>query len=237
MSLTTRQTKSLIGLALLILSLKSSMAQTPDSDAEVWPKVSVTYDLGTRSRIQGYFEKHDGEDISLEQWKVGTLFSYRMKRMLRERLHEIDEENKYNFVVGGGYEFIQTDQNGSTKREHRIILQGSPKYLLPFKLLAQDRNRVEFRWVDSAYNFRYRNKLTVDRPLSVEKLRFTPYASGELFWDRNHHSWNENQYAFGVQFPYKKLFMLDVYYLHQNCTTCGEKSTNVFGISANFYFR
>src|SRR5262245_32915102 len=101
------------------------MAQTAGADAEIWPKVSVTYDLGTRSRIQGYFEKHDGEDVSLEQWKVGTMFSYRMKRMLQERRHEIDDENKYNLVVGAGYEFIQTDQNGSAKREHRIILQGS----------------------------------------------------------------------------------------------------------------
>jgi hypothetical protein len=160
-----------------------------------------------------------------------------MKRMLQELRHEIDEDKKYNLVVGGGYEFIQTDQNTSKKREHRIILQGSPKYLLPFKLLAQDRNRLEFRWVNSAYDFRYRNKLTVDRTLSIDKFRFTPYASGELFWDRNHHSWNENQYAFGGEFPLRKVFMLDIYYLHQNCTTCGEKSTNVFGITANFYFR
>ena len=107
---------------------------------------------------------------------------YRVKRMLKERHHEIDEENRYNLVVGGGYEFTQTDQNGSTKRGHRIILQASPRYVLPFKLLAQNLNCVEFRWVHSAYNFRYRNKLTVDRPLSVDKFRFTPYASGELFW-------------------------------------------------------
>jgi len=199
--------------------------------------VSITYDLGTRSRIQGYHKKHDGEDVSLDQWRVGTLFTYRMKRMLRERRHEIDDENKYNLVVGGGYEFIHTDQNGSMKREHRVILESSPKYLLPYKFLAQDRNRVEFRWVNSGYNFRYRNKVTVDRILRINQFKFTPYASGELFWDRNHHSWNENQYAFGGKLPYKKLFMLDLYYLHQNCSTCGEKSTNVFGISANFYFR
>lgn len=237
MLLTKRQTKSLLSLALLVTSLKSLMAQTPGSDAEIWPKVNVAYDLGTRTRIEGYFEKHDGEDVSLEQWKIGTMFTYRMKRMLRERHHDIDEDKKYNLAVAGGYEFIQTDQNGSKKREHRIILQGSPKYLLPLQILAQNRNRVEFRWVDSAYNFRYRNKVTVDRILRIDKFKFTPYASGELFWDRNHHSWNENQYAFGVEFPYRKLFMLDVYYLHQNCTTCSEKSTNVFGIHANFYFR
>ena len=160
------------------------MAQTSGSDTEIWPMFSITYDLGTRSRIQAYYKKHDGEDVSLDQWRVGTLFTYRMKRMLRDRGHEIDDENKYNLVVGGGYEFIRTDQC--------VILESAPKYLLPYKFLAQDRNRVEFRWVNSGYNFRYRNKVTVDRILRINQFKFTPYASGELFWDRNHHSWNEN---------------------------------------------
>ena len=86
-SLTTRQTKSRIGLALLVLSLKSLMAQTSGSDAEVWPKVSVTYDLGTRSRIQGYFEKHDGEDISLEQLaRMVYLSPFHLSRLFREQV-------------------------------------------------------------------------------------------------------------------------------------------------------
>jgi len=130
MGLKNRQSKLLLSLAFLLSSLNSSMAQTSGSDTEIWPMVSITYDLGTRSRIQGYYKKHDGEDFSLDQWRVGTLFTYRMKRMLRERGHEIDDENKYNLVVGGGYEFIHTDQNGSMKREHRVILESSPNRVL-----------------------------------------------------------------------------------------------------------
>ena len=46
---------------------------------------------------------------------------------------------------------------------------------------------------------------------------------------------NENQYAFGVQWPYKKMFMLNTYFLHQHCTTCSTNPLNVAGVTANFY--
>ena len=132
---------------------------------------------------------------------------------------------------------MQTNQNDKIKREHRIILQATPKYIPGAGVLVQDRNRVEFRWNDGTYDFRYRNELTIDRPFKLSAFRFTPYAAGELFWDRNHHSWNQNQYAFGVQLPYKKRLMLDTYYLRQNCTTCNQDPLNVFGLTLNLYFR
>ena len=184
-----------------------------------------------------FWEKHDGEDLAFSQNKVGSVFSYRMKRMLERLRHDIDDENHYNLTVGGGYEFVETEQPSGTKREHRIMVQSTPKYVPGGGVLLQDRSRAEFRWVDGVYNFRYRNKLTADRSFNVKRFRFTPYASGELFWDRNHHAWNENQYAFGVQLPYKKLLMLDTYYLRQNCAACSQDPVSVFGISLNLYFR
>jgi hypothetical protein len=135
-----------------------------------------------------------------------------------------------------GYEYLRTTQNDQTKSENRIIIQATPRYIPGAGFLLTDRNRIEFRWVNGSYDARYRNKLTLDRHLRLKKLGFTPYASGELFYDRNHHSWNENQYAFGVQMPYKRHLMLDTYYLRQNCTTCSQDPLNVFGLTLNLYF-
>jgi hypothetical protein len=101
---------------------------------------------------------------------------------------------------------------------------------------VQDRSRIEFRWIDDTYNFRYRNKLIVERAFKLRKVRLSPFASGELFWDRNRKSWNQNQYAFGVRLPVKKIFGLDTYFMHQNCTTCTSKSINILGVTGNFYF-
>lgn len=73
--------------------------------------------------------------------------------------------------------------------------------------------------------------------LQAGRFRFTPYGSGELYYDRNHHSWNQNQYGFGMQFPYKKRLMLDTYLLHQNCTSCSQNPVNMIGATLNLYFR
>ncbi len=124
-----------------------------------------------------------------------------------------------------------------TKNENRIIIEATPRYVPGAGFLLTDRNRIEFRWKNGSYNARYRNKLTIDRSLKVLNFNFKPYASGELFYDRNDHSWEENRYAFGVQLPYKKRLMVDTYYLRKNCTACSQDHLNVWGLTLNLYFR
>ena len=230
--------RALLPVSILILIGQWSMArcQSSGESNQFWPTLNASFELGKRSRITTTIEKHNGEDAPYDQWKFAAIFSHRINRIGEYLRHDVDKENEYNLVLGGGYEFLRTDQNGRQKNEHRILVQAIPKYVLFAKILAQDRNRIEFRWTNGIYDFRYRNKLTIDRTFKIDKLRLIPYASGELFWDRNHHAWNENQYAFGVRFPYKKSFMLDTYYLRQNCTTCSLDPLNVFGVQANLYF-
>jgi len=230
-------TTLLVAAGLLLTISARAFGQTSNSATEAWPAVRANIDVQPRIGVQVTAEKHNGEDAAESQWKVGAILNYRMRQILTRLRDDIDAENHYNLVVGGGYEFIQTNQINGTKREHRVIVQSTPKYIPGGGVLVQDRSRAEFRWVNGVYNFRYRNKLIADRALKISKVRFTPYASGELFWDRNRHAWNQNQYAFGVQLPYKKLLMLDTYYLRQNCTTCAEDPVSVFGIRLNFYFR
>ena len=50
-------------------------------------------------------------------------------------------------------------------------------------------------------------------------------------------TWNEEQYTAGIEWPYKRVFMLETYYLRQNCTTCSPAHLNVAGLTLNLYFR
>jgi hypothetical protein len=231
------RTRVLSFLVLLLLKAGIAPAQSPAAENEVWPKVSAFIELRPKTRLEIFGQRQNGEEFSYYQWNVGAMVSYRMKRLVRRDESDIDEENKHLLVLGAGYEYLQTDQSGDTKRESRIVFQGTGRHRPGAGFLFTDRNRLEFRWVNGVYDFRYRNKLTVNRAFRANKFRLTPYASGELFWDRNHHSWNENQYSFGVQLPYKTRLMLDTYYLHQNCTTCAQQHINVLGLTLNLYFR
>jgi len=221
---------------LIFFSRAPAQAGNPEPSNQVWIAVNASFELSERARITAIFEKHNGEDGAFGENKVGALFGYRMRRFSSHLTSDNDKEKEYNLTVGGGYEFITTGDSGVGKREHRVVAQATPNYVFGWGIRAQDRNRLEFRWKDGAYNFRYRNRLIIERPFRFGKLRLTPYAAGELFWDRNRHAWNENEYAFGVQWPFRKIFKLNTYYLRQNCTTCSQDPLNVFGVTANFYF-
>jgi len=106
-----------------------------------------------------------------------------------------------------------------------------------FGTLLQDRNRFEFRWKESLYTFRYRNKLMIDRPLQAGKVFLIPYATGELFWDRGAHAWNQRRYALGVRLPYKRALTFDTYYLRKTCTDCTRTTVDAVGLTVSWYLR
>ena len=226
----------LLLLVILFGALCSATAQT-ESSKEFWPAVRVNLDLHPKVGLQIYGEKHNGEELSEAEWKVGAKVSYRVKPLFKMLRGDIDSENQYLVTIAAAYEYIRKSKNGQPANENRLKIESTPRYAPGAGFLILNRNQMEFRWIDGTYNFRYRFKLTVQRAFKANRFRFTPYASGELFWDRNLHAWNQNQYAFGVQLPYKKRLMLDTYVLHQNCTSCSQHSLNAFGVALNLYFR
>lgn len=215
---------------ILIVAFGSNAnAQTDSISKEFWPSFKVHFDL-PRARLQLSFERHDGEDAKKLQSKFGAMFTFRMKRIVKNPLTEVDSEERYYVTVGAGYEHLQPSG------ENRLVIQATPRYRPGAGFLVTDRSRMEFRWLKTSYDFRYRNKLAIQRSFKVAKLRLTPYASGEIFWARNLHAFNENQYAFGVQLPFRHRMMLDTYVQRQNCNTCSREKVNIFGLTLNLFF-
>jgi hypothetical protein len=78
------------------------------------------------TRIEPSAEKQNGEDLARVQWKFGVMGSYRMKRLVKAHFWDIDDDKNYVMVLGGGYEYLRTNDNGSTKTEKRFFIQGCP---------------------------------------------------------------------------------------------------------------
>ena len=213
-----------------------ALGQEQGASWQARPTLAANIELGPRSRLQVFGKFEGGINYSYSRARTGATFSYRMKRILKPHPPEFDDEDEHNLVVGGGYEFLERSEDNELTREHRIGIDVTPHYLLGGGFFATDRNRIEFRWIDGAYNARYRNRLAVLRQLKVNRFRFTPYAAGELFYDRNSHSWNRTAYGFGAQFPGKGRFMVDTSYLRENCTGCSRSPVNIWGMTLNLYF-
>ena len=224
---------------ILFLALANETAPAQPSDqsnvTEYWPSLGTTIELGSRFRLQTKTENHSGLDNRFTQWELGAILSYRTFRRLTFRDSDNDDENNYDLTIGAGYIFVQSNDHGVIEGEHRLLVESTPKHSLGLGMLVQDRNRLEFRWRETGYDFRYRNRLTIDRPIRIRGFNIIPYASGEWFWSRNARAWDENRSAFGARLPFGKLLMLDLYHLRKNCTGCSRDHTNAFGTTLNLY--
>lgn len=198
--------------------------------------------------VQGHFQLHDnyrmifeaglknGEEVGYQQLNLGAGIGGQWKAMAREHLINIDPDKEHNFVAGVGYERVQTPNSGASTNENRMVLAGTFNFRPTSRLLLQDRNRLECRWINGVYSTRYRNYQYSQYDIKIRGFVFSPYGSAEEFYTTQYDSWNETQYAAGIEWPYHKLLMLQTYYLRENCSTCNPGHLNVGGLTLNVFF-
>src|SRR5262245_13895394 len=150
--------------ALPYLNATMATGQVPPQETvwQVRPKLVSAVDLLPRTRLETWIEFQEGLDFSFHRWRTGALINKRMKPILNLRLRDIDEDNDHYLVVGGGYEYLHTMDQGRLTIENVIIAQAVP-HIVRAGITFGNRNRTEFRWLNGIYNFRYRNRLTVIR--------------------------------------------------------------------------
>src|ERR1700733_654022 len=214
----------------------AAQSQTSDTETQVWPELNVHIQLPSNLRILAFSGLEQGVDFPYQQWYVAAAVGYQFKPILREHLLNIDPDKEHYLVFGGGYEFLRTIQSGIVKHENRVTLDATPGFRLPADFLVRDRNWLEFRWINGTYSTTYRNMLTVERDFLVEGFRFSPYGSAEFFYNGAQHSWDTQWYTAGVDWPYKRLLMIDTYYRREHCNNCNPTNWNVGGVTLNFYF-
>jgi hypothetical protein len=225
-----------MGMGILAAGSISASAQTPGTASEFWPGLAVRYQWPSALSLRLYSEIKNAEDFPYQQLGIGGQVGYQLRAMTRPHLTNIDPEKNHNFFFGAGYEYLATIQSGKSTTESRVTAQVTGRHRPAASVLVEDRNLMEFRWVNAVYQTRYRNKLSLEVDVLVRQFRFTPYASAEVFYSWAKGSWNEQQYAVGVRWPFKKLLKIDTYYLRQNCTTCAPAHVNAAGLALSVYF-
>lgn len=226
-----------LSLSAVFCSRALGQSQTSDTETEFWGEADAHVQISPNSRVLAFGGAQQGVGFNYQQLYGAVGIGYQFKPILRSHLENIDPDKEHHLVVAGGYEFLQTYQAGKTKDESRVILEAIPGYRPPGGFLVRDTNRVEFRWDNGVYYTRYRNKLDVERDFITHGFRFTPYGYAEVFYDGAKNSWNQEYYAAGIQWPYRRILMLDTYYLLQKCPTCKPPTANVAGVTLNVYFR
>ncbi len=223
-------------LVAIFCSRATAQSETSGTETQVWPEVDAHYELPSNLRVLAFTGLEQGVDFPYQQWYAAAALGYQLKPILRPHLENIDPDKERYFLFGGGYEFLRTVKSGRLTDENRITLDGTFGFRPTARFLVRDRNWVELRWIDGAYSTTYRNLVAVEHDFLVNGFRFTPYGSAEVFYDGSKHSWNQEWYTGGIQWPYKRLLMVDIYYRRENCDSCNPTNWNVGGVTLNFYF-
>ena len=219
-------------LILLTLFSASALGQTK----QLWPEVDVFVKINPRVRL--YFSaagtKENGESTDAD---FGASIDVHVKPLVslkNKRSDNRDESKSKLMLLRAGFHYIPS-REGPT--ENRIVLEAIPRVPLKAGLVASARNRVDLRFIDSDFSWRFRHRLGIERNFAIGSYEITPYARAEFYYDSTYGKWSRTALTGGCIFPIRKHSEMEAYYEHQNKT---EKSPNLqlsaIGIQLNLYF-
>ena len=98
-------------------------------------------------------------------------------------------------------------------------------------------NRADLDWKNGNFNWRYRNKLEVDRTIAVRSDHFIPYVAVEPYYESQYNKWSTTALYAGSIFPVGKHVEFNLYYGHEN-NTGGNKNNpeNAIGLALYLFF-
>ena len=224
-------------IVLAVLIVVSSGAFAHAQTTQVWPEISVFSRLNDRMRF--YFlattvkESHESTE-----GEFGPNFDFYLQPFReRERLagFRLDESKNRYLLLRVGYRYL--DSFSSDPDEHRAVLEATARYPLKGGVLVSDRARVDARFIDGDYSWRFRSRLSVEKEFSIGPVRMNPYVRGELFYDSRFDAWSRTEWIGGAAFPLNRRVELEGYFDYQH-DTGGDNNLKVYAIGTvlNLYF-
>ena len=186
----------------------SAVAQQDNTSFEFWPEVDVWTELQpnlnlfffesiTRARETRYTDAQTAGNLDY-RWFPQAIYPMALA-----------------FRIGYSYS-AELSQDPEPYTEHRAIADFTPRYNISEKMILFDRNRVEFRWVNSDYSNRYRNRLRFEYRPTVRENLITTYLSFEMVYDYSLHRWSRNYIQIGVEVPVAWYMSIELNYVRQN---------------------
>jgi hypothetical protein len=157
----------LAALVVMLVSLAGPMARAQVSN-EFWPEVQYHHWFSDRTRaIAMTAVSRDLASHASYQAEQGLTLEHRFTDFFLGRI---------GYRHGGA-----TD--GDPYTENRLLTEQTFRLHLPWKVIAEYRTREDFRWLDTGFSMRLRERIQVQRDFTVDGYTFTPYASAEVYFD------------------------------------------------------
>jgi len=220
----------------VVLALFSPPAQAETQIYQTWPEIDTYISLNHNFRLYFIATRtiENGQETDAE---IGPNLDFFFKPLFKRNkgiIFQLDKSKSTPFLLRAGYRYLPST-NGPP--ENRGVLEATGRYALKSGFLFSVRNRADLRFVEGEFSWRYRNRPTVERTVSIRSYHFTPYVRGEVYFDSNYGKWSRTSEDLGAAFPVRKHTEIELYYEHQNDTSKSQnRQTNALGLSLNLYF-
>ena len=223
----------------LLLFACSAHGQEDETTNEFWPEVNVFINLGERSRLFAMYSATRQESLgTYADGQTGIYFDFWIIPPFRRRVNShADLSRSKMLLVRSGYLFSRPKNDSGAATEHVLTIEGTGRAHLPASLLLSDRSRVDLRWINGAFRWRYRNRLKLERTFRSGWLELTPYGYVEGFYSVDTKRWTRLRYAAGAEWAVTRKIVLEGYLLRQNDWGSSPRFVNAVGVVAQFYFR
>ncbi len=230
-----RVRKSRCTIALLVLLLcPPVLAQT--STTEFFPEFDVYAHLNPKVRFV-FQAKDTREGGAPTQAEIGPSIDFYLKPLIKLKnatVFDLDEAKSRPLVLSIGYRYVPSPNKPTINRMEPVA---TFHYPLRGRVLITDRNRFDLDWSNGGFTWRYRNRPTVERRITIHSYHPAAYVSAEFFYESQYAKWSTTDLFAGCLLPLGKRFQFDTYYEHENNTgKSPNQQINAGGLILNLYF-
>ena len=219
----------------LVVALSWLPAQAQTQTYQTWPEIDTYVNLNQNFRL--FFIAAQTIENHQKDAEIGPNLDFFFKPLFKTNkgvIFQPDRSKARPFLLRVGYHYLPST-NGYT--EQRGVLEATGRYALKSGFLFSVRNRVDLRFITGEFSWRYRNRPSLEKTVSIRSYHFTPYVRGEGYFDGNYGKWSRTAEDLGAAFPIRKHTEIEPYYEHQNDTSKSPNhQVNAFGLSLNLYF-
>jgi Protein of unknown function (DUF2490) len=217
------RTRTIAGMgALLLTALMSGPATRADVRDEIWPELDLWFHL--TAPLQLLLTEtgvRDSESGDKSQGAFGAFLDYRVND---------------HISVRAGYRYLEnlTLTTGARENvEHREVYDFNYSWHVGERARIVDRTRIDVRDQEGKTSYRYRNRLLVNQPIEIHRVKLIPYASAEAFYDTKYDQVNRLQFRLGSALPTGPNVVWDFYLARQRDTYPVTKFVNALGVTLN----
>jgi hypothetical protein len=165
--------------ALLLLQRRPlARGQTPVT--EFLPEIDAHFTLNSIVRFV-FQAKQTREGGDPTQAETGPGVEFYLKPLLQMKhvtLFDLDDSKSRPLVFAVGYRYVPSAGKPTVNRLESVLTFHLP---LPAQILISHRNRADLDWSAGRFAWRYRNRVTLERRVTIRSCHSKPYASAEAF--------------------------------------------------------